>query len=49
MDFASYAECDDYFVKRALQEKFPGLTPIWATDELGNVSTNFTFGSNIDG
>ena len=36
-DFASYVECDDLFVRRAIEKKAPGLIPIWATEHLENV------------
>ena len=34
-DYLSYEQCDDHFVRSLL----PGLTPIWLTDDLSEVST----------
>ena len=40
-DFSSYRECDNLYIKNTLAAHWPGLMPIWATDDLTNVSTAF--------
>ena len=40
-DFSSYRECDNLYIKSTLAANYPGLVPIWATDDLATVSTAF--------
>ena len=49
-EYQSYQDCDDQFMKKLL----PGLTPIWLTEDLAEVSTqvfdeNGTYGSEQNG
>ena len=47
-DFQSYKECDDKLSKNHLANKFPGVVPVWITDDLDNVSTNVRFEKGHD-
>ena len=44
-EYASYADCDDDFVRRSLPS---GLVPFWAVDNISLASNNFTFSSDYE-
>ena len=46
--YLSYKDCDSEFVKKYLASKFPpGFMPLWASDQIENVTTRISLKGNI--